>query len=103
MVENHRAVLRTDVGSLPVEAGRVVAAEEGFEQFGVGDLAGVIGHPYTLSVAGRAAAYSFVSRVFNLAPFVTRYSGFHTVEGFVHGFGAPEAAGTKGSFLKRRR
>lgn len=100
VVKHHRAVLRPDVGTLPVEAGWVVAAEKGFEQFGVGYLAWVVGYLHTLGVAGFAAANVFVRRIFGLATFVTRYGRFYTVERFKHGFSTPEATRTKRRFFE---
>src|SRR5512132_323281 len=105
-VEDRRTILRTDVGTLPVQLRRVVCnGKENLEEIGIRDLRRIVGDLHSLGVTRRTGADHHVVRRGAIAPRVTRYDLLHAFHVFVNGVDAPEAATGKhgGGFAARRR
>ena len=68
MREDHRAVLRADIGSLAVELRRVVHLEEQVEQFFVSNFGGIERHFHDFGMVGRAAAYLAIVGIGDMPP-----------------------------------
>ena len=99
MEEDRRAVLVADVGTLPVELGRVVELPEGVEQLVVGHLGGVVLDEHRLGVAGRVAADLLVARVVRATAGVAHGRRDHARDLPELGLDSPEASGREGRLL----
>ena len=68
-IEDRRAVLGADVGTLAVELGRVMGdGEEHLQDLAERDLARVVRHLHRLGMAGAPAAHLLVGRIGGVPP-----------------------------------
>lgn len=99
MIKNDRAILRADIGALPIQRRRIMIRPENIENLVVTYLRGIKFHFNDLGVAGRVRANVFVAGiVFCSAGIADRSRGyaFQVAKGF---FYAPKTAGPKCRFL----
>jgi uncharacterized protein len=99
MEEDRRAVLVADVGSLPVQRGRVVIIPEDFEQFVIADDLGVKGDLDHLGMAGAIRADVFIGGVVQLPAGITDLRGLDARQTPERGFDAPKTACTECGLL----
>ena len=96
VVEDRRAVLRPDVGTLPVPLRRVVHGEEGLEQLLVGDLVRVVLETHRLGVTRLVRADLLVGGLLGRAAGVADLGRGDAGEAREALLDAPEAAGGEG-------
>ncbi len=99
VIEDDRAVLRADVGALPVLGGRIVDREEHIQEVAVGDHRGIEADLHHLGVAGAAAADLLVARMVDVAAGIAGHYALDPLEILEHRLQAPEAPATKGGEL----
>ncbi len=78
VIEDHRTIMRPDVGPLPVELGWIVAVPEDFEKIFVGDSGRVVFDLHDLGMAGAVGANIFVRRFVEMAARIADRRGNHS-------------------------
>jgi len=103
MIKNYRAILFSDIGSLPVQGSRIMIRPENVEKLIVTDLRRIEFHFYGLSVSGFIGADISIGWIFLCPACVSHRRGQHALqiaEGFFH---SPETACAECSFLRLHR
>ena len=97
--ENHRAVLRANVGTLAIPGGRIVIVPEHFEQVAVTDRRRVEGHLHYFGVAGPIGANVLVGWLRHGAAHVSNLRGRDARQLAEGGLHAPETSRAEGGFF----
>src|SRR5690348_15883412 len=90
MVENHRSILRADVGPLTIDRGRIVNLPEQLQELYVRDQPGIVFHLHHFGVAGLVRTDLTVSGMLEPAAHIARGRRDNAVELAEGGFHAPE-------------
>src|SRR3954469_12565060 len=98
MVENCRAVLRSEVRTLAVQLRGIVILPKGIQQNFIGNLFGLVANLNRFSMPRAVSAHVLVSRVFHFAAGVTNTRGCHARNLPECCFDTPEASGCKCRF-----
>src|SRR6266487_5602347 len=93
--EDHRSILRANVGTLAIERGRIVNLPEHIEQLIIRHLRRVVGHFNALSVSGSARADIRIGRVIVPAAGVADSRRCHALDLAKRRLNSPEAARSK--------
>src|SRR5262249_10917834 len=95
VIEDHRAILRADVGPLPIRRGRIMAVPENVEQLLVGNTSRVVLDLDDLRVSGAITAHVAISRILQPAPRVADRRRRHARHAPERRLDAPETAGAE--------
>jgi hypothetical protein len=91
---NDRSVLRTVVGTLPIERGGIVGIPEKGDDFFIGNPSWIEGDPDHLSVSAFSGANLLVARVRFFACGISASDGFNARLALINGLNAPKTAPT---------
>src|SRR3977135_4454921 len=100
MIKNNGPVLVPDVGTLPIQSGRIVIRPENLEQMIVADNSWIELDLHHFRVAGGVAANIFVGRILGLAAGITDGCIGHTGDGAEGRFNPPKTSGTECRFFR---
>src|SRR5687768_18366053 len=99
MVEDRRAVLRSDIVPLPIGRRRVVNREKNAQQLAKPDHGRVERDPHDLRMTGVAVADLLVRRIDHLAAGIARFDGLDPLQAVEYRLETPEASSTEGRDL----
>ena len=100
MIKNHGAILRSNIGALPVQCSRVMIRPEDVQKFVIADLRGIKLDFHHLGVSALVGANIVIRRILlcsSRIPDAGGYNTFQVAESFLH---APETTRTERSFLR---
>src|SRR5213593_356757 len=100
MVKNYRAILHSNIRSLPVQRGRIMVRPENIQKFVVTDLRRIEFHFNNLSVSGPIGADIFIPWILFCSPCVPNRSGQHALQIAKSFFHSPETACAECGFLR---
>jgi len=96
VVENNRAVLRTDVGALAIARSRIMVAPENVQQLPIGNLRRVKDYFDYFGMARFIATNIFIGRIFRLSSRITDGGILHSIGLPEYGLDSPKTSGAKG-------
>src|SRR5215217_1198619 len=99
MIKNHRAILGSDIGTLPIHGRWVVVRPEHFQKLLITDLRRIEFHFHHFSVAAFIGANVFIRRIVLCSSRVPDGGTQHAVQIAESFFHSPETAGPECGFL----
>jgi len=100
MIKNHRAILRSDIRSLPVQRGRVMVRPENIQKFVVTDLRRIEFHFHHLGMPGFVRTNISIRWILFRAACVPDRCGHNAFQIAKSFFNAPETACAECGFLR---
>src|SRR5438874_9814585 len=99
MIKNHRSILGSGIGTLPIQARWVVVRPEHIQKLLISDLRWIEFHFHHLSVPGFVGANISIRRIVFCPSGVSNRGGQHAVQIAESFFHSPETAGPECGFL----
>src|SRR5437667_12486227 len=99
MIKNHGAILRSNIGALPVQCSRVMIRPEDVQKFVIADLRGIKLDFHHLGVSALVGANIVIRRILfcsSRIPDAGGYNTFHVAASFLY---APEPPRTQPTFF----
>jgi len=100
MMKNHRAILRSNIGTLPVQSSGIVVRPKDIQKFVVTDLRRIEFHFYHLCVSGPVGANIFIRRILPCPTCVTDSCGQNALQIPESLFHSPETTCAECGFLR---